>query len=240
MKNMTAHYRRMTAAAIVAALLTAPAVYADSDHLKVEIGGLDRDGRLPDQAAFCPPPSSATKNISPAVKWSTGPNGTQSYALLMADLDVPKDFNQINKAGTTISADAARIKLHHWVLVDIPNTITSLASGIESDGLVPHGKPVGETEHGRRGANVYTSFLASNPEMAGTYGGYDGPCPPVNDEQAHRYVVKVFALDVSSLGLTGAFDGPDAEKAMVKHILAQGEAIATYTLNPRLAPQPAK
>lgn len=234
---MKAHYRRSIAAAVLAAMMAASGAYADNDHLTVEIGGLDRSGRLPDQAAFCPPVSSATRDISPAVKWSAGPKGTQSYALLMADPDVPQDFSQINKAGTTIRTDAARITLHHWVLVDIPATITSLTSGVESEGLVPHGKPVGETGHGRRGANVYTSFLASNPEMAGIYGGYDGPCPPVNDERPHRYVVKVFALDVPSLGLTGAFEGPAAENAMRDHVLAQGEAIATYTLNPRLTVQ---
>ncbi|MDR3517151.1 MAG: YbhB/YbcL family Raf kinase inhibitor-like protein [Azospirillaceae bacterium] len=237
---MTAHDRTLTAAAVLAAMMTASATYAGSDRLTVKIGGLDRSGHLPDQAAFCPPASSATKNISPAVKWSAGPNGTRSYALLMVDPDVPQDFSQINKAGTVISTDAARITLHHWVLVDIPTTIRSLSSGVESEGLVPHGKPVGETGHGRRGANVYTSFLASNPEMAGTYGGYDGPCPPVNDERPHDYVVKVFALDVPSLRLTGAFDGPSAEKAMHDHVLAQGEAIATYTLNPRLMGQPSQ
>jgi Raf kinase inhibitor-like YbhB/YbcL family protein len=235
---MTTYYRKATAAAVLAAMMAASAAYAGSDHLTVEIGGLDRSGRLPDQAAFCPPASSASKNISPAVKWSAGPKGTRSYALMMVDPDVPQDFSQINKAGTSIATDAARITVHHWVLVDIPATITSLVSGVESEGLVPHGKPVGETGHGRRGANVYTSFLASNPEMAGTYGGYDGPCPPVNDERVHRYVVKVFALDVPSLGLTQAFDGPSAEKAMRGHILAEGEAVATYALNPRLAAQP--
>lgn len=231
---MKTHYRTWAAAAVLAVTMTASLACAGADDLTVDIGGLDGSGRLPDRAAFCPPASSAEGNISPAVAWSAGPEGTRSYALLMVDTDVPEDFSQINQAGVTIGEDAPRVTLHHWVLVDIPATITSLASGVESEGVVPHGKPVGETDHGLRGANVYTSFLASNPEMAGTYGGYDGPCPPVNDALPHHYVVKVFALDVASLGLTGAFDGPSAEAAMQDHILAQGEAVATYTLNPDL------
>lgn len=43
--------------------------------------------------------------------------------------------------------------------------------------------------------------------MAGSYGGYDGPCPPRNDERPHRYVVEIFALDVGSLKLPEGFTG---------------------------------
>ena len=141
----------------------------------------------------------------------------------------------LNQPGVTISADAPRIPVYHWALDDIPATVTSLAAGAESEGLVAHGKPVGMTDHGRRGANVYTTFLAGNAAMAGTYGGYDGPCPPVNDERPHHYVVRVFALDVPSLGLSGPFDGAAVEQAMRGHILAEGQATATYALNPSLA-----
>lgn len=236
---MTAHAPGSTAAALIIALAVATAAHADTSHLTVEIGGLDASGRLPDRAAFCAPESSPTRNVSPTVSWSAGPEGTRSYAVMMVDPDVPQDFSLINAPGTVIAADAPRLTVHHWVLVDIPPMITALAEGADSDGLVAHGKPVGDTDHGRRGANAYTSFLASNPEMAGTYGGYDGPCPPVNDERPHRYVVTVFALDVPSLGLTGAFDGESAEAAIRDHVVARGEAVATYTLNPRLmAPAP--
>lgn len=231
---MTGYFRVLSTAAVLTAVMTASAASAGNDKLMVKIEGLDPAGRFSDQAAFCPPADKAVKNVSPAVRWSAGPKKTRSYALLMVDLDVPQDFSQINKAGMTIAADAPRIQVHHWVLDDIPTTVTALASGVESEGLVVHGKPVGETGHGRRGANVYTTFLAANAEMAGTYGGYDGPCPPVNDERVHRYAIRVFALDVPSLGLTGIFDGLAVEKAMRGHVVAKGEAVATYTLNPRL------
>jgi Raf kinase inhibitor-like YbhB/YbcL family protein len=234
---MATQFRTLAVAAVLAGIMAASAANAGNGGLTVEIAGLDRSGRLPDQAAFCPPASSVTKDINPAVKWSPGPLGTRSYTLLMLDLDVAKNLSLINKPGTIIAADAPRVAVYHWVLDDIPASITSLASGVESDGLVPHGKPIGENGHGRRGANVYTTFLASNAEMAGTYGGYDGPCPPVNDERPHRYVVRIFALDVPSLGLSGAFDGASVEKAMLDHVLARGEAVATYALNPHLSGQ---
>jgi Raf kinase inhibitor-like YbhB/YbcL family protein len=215
----------------LAALMTVSGTCAGRPNLKVQIGGLDRFGRLPDRTAFCPPTPGGAKNVSPTIQWSAGPRRTRSYALLMIDPDVPKDLSQINKPGTTIATDAARITVYHWVLDDIPANITSLAEGVESEGLVPHGKPVGETRHGRRGVNIFTNFFAANPELVGVYGGYDGPCPPTNDQRPHRYIVRVFALDVLSLGLSGTFDGASVEKAMHGHVLAQGEATAIYQLN---------
>ena len=234
---MVRRYRTLIVATVLTGMTVASTGHAQ-DRLRVKIGDLDRFEHLPDRAAFCPPASSTTKDVSPAIEWSPGPTGTQSYALLMTDPDVPKDFSQINKPGVVIAAAAPRIPAYHWVLDDIPVAITSLASGIEGDGLAPHGKPVGVTGHGRRGANIYTTFLASNAEMSGTYGGYDGPCPPVNDERPHRYVVQVFALDIRSLGLSGPFDGSSVERAMRSHVLAEGEAVATYALNPNLRGQP--
>lgn len=228
---MTTQYRL---AATALALLATISVASAAGRLTVKIGGLDKAGRFADQAAFCPPDANGPKDISPEVKWSAGPEGTRSYALLMVDPDVPSDLGLINKPGATIAADAPRIAIHHWVLADIPAALTSLAKGAESDGLKPRGKPIGDTPHGRRGANVYTGFLAGNPDMAGTYGGYDGPCPPVNDERPHHYAVRVFALDTPTLGLTGAFDGPALEAAIKGHVLAEGQAVATYALNPRL------
>jgi len=204
------------------------------EPLRVTIAGLDRHDRLPDDAAFCPPAATAGRDVSPGITWSAGPPGTRSYALLMTDRDVPRALDQINEPGIVIPADAPRITVYHWVLDDIPAAVTALAPGEDSQKLTPHGKPVGQTAHGRRGANAYTSFLAAVPALSGTYGGYDGPCPPVNDERPHRYTVQVFALDLASLGLQGAFDGVALRHAMRGHILSEGEATATYALNPHL------
>lgn len=226
-----------TVGAVCALAFATTAAGSDIKSLKVEIEGVEQGGRLPDKAAFCPPSATTQRNISPAITWSSGPQGTRSYALLMTDPDVPRDFSRINKAAVMIRRDDPRVSVYHWVLADIPPETKSLAEGVESEGLVPHGKPVGETAHGRRGTNVYSSFLASDPEMAGTYGGYDGPCPPTNDERPHRYVVQVYALDVPSLGLNSTFDGSSVENAMRGHVLSQGNAIATYSLYPSVTKQ---
>jgi len=77
--------------------------------------------------------------------------------------------------------------------------------------------------------------MASNPDMAGDYGGYDGPALPWNDEIMHEYVFTVYALDVETHGLSGVFSGADALAAMEGHVLASGRVVGEYTLNPDLA-----
>jgi Raf kinase inhibitor-like YbhB/YbcL family protein len=141
---------------------------------------------------------------------------------------VPKDLAAINQPGTTIPADAPRMAFIHWVLIDIPRSIRRLRTGEESAGFVAGPRPLGLTQHGRRGANVYSGFYPKGSPLAGPRGGYDGPCPPKNDLKAHRYVTRVFALDVKSLGLSGVFYGEDALARMNGHILAIGEATALY------------
>ena len=223
-------------------LIALPAIFfsqagATELRLDVKIEGLKEDGSFPDEAAFCLAagmPSETARNVSPALSWSKGPEGTRSYVVLMTDPDVPADFSQINKQGITIPEESLRISVFHWVLADIPANLTKLAQGVESSGFIIGGKPTGPTDHGVRGANVYTTFLASDKEMAGVYGGYDGPCPPVNDAIPHRYQIRVMALDTDRLGLSGPFSGEDAEQAMIGHVLAEGSTEASYTLNPAL------
>jgi Raf kinase inhibitor-like YbhB/YbcL family protein len=207
---------------------------AAAPSLQVKVGGLTADGRLPASAAYCPPGKMdpSEYDISPSVTWSPGPPATRSYALIMTDLDVPKDLSLINKPGVTISAATPRVPFIHWVLVDIPPSITALKRGEEGDGFVAKGKPIGPTSHGLRGANVFSHFYPANSELAGTRGGYDGPCPPNNDVVPHRYVTRVYALDVATLGLHGLFFGEDALRAMQGHLLAEGESEAKYSANP--------
>ena len=46
----------------------------------------------------------------------------------------------------------------------------------------------------------------------------------------------LYALDVPSLGLSGAFDGADALLAMRGHVLAQDEWVGTYAIYPTARP----
>jgi hypothetical protein len=230
---------RLTAGlAVIAMLASALPAFAEGPikELKVTIEGLGPEGRFADQQSFCIPAATGHTamgaDISPAVHWSKGPYGTRSYALIMQDPDVPADFSDANQEGKVIAADAPRQTVTHWVLVDIPLRMTSLKAGADGDKLTPKGKPQMTTDHGRRGLNDYTGFMAGNPAMAGDYAGYDGPCPPWNDQRLHHYVLTVYALSVDRLPVAGKFDGKAVLAAITPYILAKGSATATYSLNP--------
>ena len=72
--------------------------------------------------------------------------------------------------------------------------------------------------------------------MNGDYFGYDGPCPPWNDERVHHYVHAVRA-GCPLAEPVRVVHRPDALKAMQGHVLAQASLTGTYTLNPDLAPR---
>ncbi len=204
--------------------------------IEVESNSLREGERVPDAHAFGVPDGEGKAaaeggNRSPHLRWSGAPEGTRSFALLVVDPDVPADASDVNQEGKTLPEDAERTDFAHWLLVDIPPTTTELPEGAGSDGIVVGGKPTGRTEHGVTGVNSYTDFLAGDPEMSGTYGGYDGPFPPWNDERLHRYHFTVYALDVPSLGLEGDFKLDDVRRAMDGHVLDQGEIVGHYTLH---------
>ncbi len=239
MARMELHGMSVSAAFGLLAALAAGASGAEAAALKkltVSVDGIRDNGPIPTEYAFCVPSeqghTTSGANKNPAIKWSKGPSGTQSYAIIVVDTDVPTVFDDANKEGKTIAKSLKRRDFYHMILVDIPASKTELAMGADSNAITPKGKPPGSTPNGVRGVNDYTSAM-SGP-MAGTYGGYDGPCPPWNDEILHHYHFIVYALDTPSLGLTGNFGGADAQVAIAKHALAKGEVVGTYTQNPAL------
>jgi len=206
--------------------------------LDVTVENLDNGGLIPAEFAFGVPAEDELftfgPNISPEIKWNPGPEGTQSYCIIMHDASVPTVFDNANQIGKTISENLARMDFYHWVLIDIPKEIICISRGAESTSVVAKGKPVGPVPYGVRGANDFGMFMASNEEMAGNYGGYDGPAPPWNDEIMHEYYFTVYALDTESIGLNGVFGGKEVLSAVDNHIIAQGSVMGLYTLTPNL------
>jgi len=56
------------------------------------------------------------ENVSPAIEWSGAPAGTEAYALVMADRDVPLPGGFV-----------------HWVLYNIPASATGIPEGLPTD-----------------------------------------------------------------------------------------------------------
>jgi len=126
------------------------------------------------------------KNVSPALKWSNVPQGTKSLALVCDDPDAPHGI------------------FVHWVLYDIPPTVTELKEGIPPDSQLSNG-----AKHGMPGFN--------RP-------GYGGPCPPSG---RHRYFFKLYALDFVP-GLAPGATKSDLLKVMEGHILEMAQLMGTY------------
>ena len=199
--------------------------------------------RIPQRYAAGKPDGSGgatfSDNLNPHLEWTEVPAGTQSFALICHDFDVPSRGDDVNKADREVPADLPRTDFFHWVLVDVPAACHRIDEGSFSRGFSARGKSgpavaVPGFETARHGINDYTGWFAGNAEMAGNYFGYDGPFPPFNDSLIHHYVFTLYALKVARVGLSGTFNGAEARRAIRDHVLAEATHSGTYTLNRRL------
>lgn len=174
-------------------------------------------------------------NLSPPLAWSDLPTGTKSLVLICHDFDVPSVGDDVNQADREVPADLPRVDFFHWVLVDLPATVSGFEEGHWSRGFTARGKPGPATAGAaRQGLNDYTGWFAGDADNAGSYFGYDGPFPPFNDSLVHHYVFTLYALDVARLGVEGAFTGAQVRDALAGHVLGAATLSGTYTLNRRL------
>jgi len=105
------------------------------------------------------------QNISPALQWTNPPAGTKSFAVTAYDPDAPTGSGW-----------------WHWVMYNIPASVTALPPGAGNGRNAPRGSAQGQTDFGTK--------------------GYGGPCPPAGD-RPHHYQFTVFALKVDRLDLPG-------------------------------------
>jgi Raf kinase inhibitor-like YbhB/YbcL family protein len=127
-------------------------------------------------------------DCSPPLAWSGVPAGTRSLVLIVDDPDAPDPA-------------APRMTWVHWVVYDIPPSVSGLAEAVKSP-------PAGA----RTGLNDWRRA------------DYGGPCPPIG---RHRYFHKLYALD-TVLGDLGKADKAKVEAAMKGHVIGEAQLVGTY------------
>ena len=130
------------------------------------------------------------ENMSPPLSWSKGPMGTRSYVVLTEDAGVNRHD-----------------PVFHWVVYNIPATMTELNQKMPTDATLESGA--------MQGLNVRKAT------------GFLGPKPPAG--QTHPYHFEVFALN-TRLDLDPAKTDRNAVvDAMKGHVIAMGDIVGNYT-----------
>jgi len=106
------------------------------------------------------------------------PAGTKSVAIIMEDPDAPVGL------------------FTHWLIYDIPPSITELPEGIPPAPSLSEGI--------KQGRNDFGNY------------GYGGPCPPGG---AHRYFIKAYALD-AYLDAPAGLDREQLLRLIAPHVIA--------------------
>ena len=194
-----------------------------------------KEGQLiPSEYAFGKSDSSgeifASDNINPEIQILSVPENTQSLALTLIDPDTPEDFSQVNQPGVVIESHSPRIHFYHWLLVNIEPNVRSIPKGALSQGITEGGKAFGPCRYGLQGLNDYTLWFENDAQLEGLYGGYDGPCPPTNDQRTHRYRFELYALS-KPLALPDMFYAHDFHEAKEGLVIEVASFQCQYTLN---------
>ena len=207
--------------------------------MRLESHAITNDSPIPAEFCFGVPAAEGHvklgDNRNPDLRFMDIPGEARSLVLICVDPDVPTKPDDVNQEGRSVPASLPRCNFYHWVMVDIPVSTRGIQAGTASAGITPGGKRQPSGPAGaRQGLNDYTNWFAGDPDMGGNYFGYDGPCPPWNDELMHHYHFVLYATDLERCPVDGAFTGQDVMQALEGHVLATASITGLYSLNPAL------
>ncbi|RRB01118.1 YbhB/YbcL family Raf kinase inhibitor-like protein [Larkinella rosea] len=153
-------------------------------------------GIIPIKFTQAAPGAAPGGGTSPELTWSNVPPGTQSFVLHMHDVDVARNKTADDNL--------------HWLVWNIPGTLTSLPEGI------PAGAQLSD---GSYQVNVFT------PSYRGPGAAASGPL--------HHYVFEIFALD-TKLDIKPGADGEGSAvrakilKAIEGHVIGKAAYVGLF------------
>ena len=138
------------------------------------------------------------------------------FVLICIGRDAPTRTDDVSKSVLRVSASLKRTECVPWLMVEILPKCRELGGG--GGGVIARGKraPIDPPGSQHR-INDYTDWFASDPAMAGQNGGYDGLCPPWNDELVQHSHLRIHALDVATFGLAARFAFADVRVTIRGH-----------------------
>jgi Raf kinase inhibitor-like YbhB/YbcL family protein len=155
--------------------------------MTMTVAGFADGGQIPVKFSQAAPGVATGEGLSPAISWSNVPAGTQSFVLNMHDMEVVRNKTSDDQA--------------HWVVWNIPATVTSLPEG------VPKGPKLADGSY----------------QISATGTMYRGPGAPANGPP-HHYMFELYALDtkLSVEPTADAFETrANVMKAIQGHILGK-------------------
>src|ERR1700688_260796 len=155
--------------------------------MTLSIPGFPDGGQIPVKFSQAAPGVAAGEGTSPAMSGASVPAGTQSFFLNMHDMDLARNKTTDDQA--------------HWVLWNIPATVTGFPEGVPKGLELPDGS---------------YQISATGPMYRGPGAGANGPF--------HHYMFELYALDtrLDVKPSTEAFETRvNVMKAIQGHILAK-------------------
>ena len=149
-------------------------------NMKITSSAFQHEGMIPEKYTC------KGQDISPSLSWEGAPEGTKSFVMICDDPDAPfKTWD-------------------HWLLFNIPVSVTDINEGIPDLPELANGIRHGKNSWGRN--------------------DYGGPCPPSG---THRYFFKLYALD-TLLDLKPGEKKKTILRAMEGHILEEAELMGKF------------
>ena len=159
-----------------------PGVTKTIEIFKLSSTAFSNGGRIPERYTCI------GLDVSPPLRWEGYPLEAESFTLIVEDVDAPGGV------------------FTHWIIYNIPGSVSMLEEGVEKVSVLSSGAMQGLNDFGRI--------------------GYGGPCPPAG--KPHRYIFKIFALD-TMLDVKPAASKNEILKALENHIIGEAELTGIFS-----------